>query len=454
MIVATATATATAAATARANDTARASRTACRIEARRWIPAWVRAMGLLLLVLVLVLVAGCAQPPPAPPPVAPGEAPLAYALAVQALSADLSAQVRSDADRAEPGVAAMLNRLKGPPPARQVVVDPFIDAQNGYGTQMTQRLQDDLSRALLAASPGMRFAPLTAGNLAASTYVMTGSLSFEPIAQGSNERRYRALISLVDARSARVVANSTVWLAERNLDMTPLAAFQDSPVFLNDRYARGLVATARARPGASADAVYFNQLSTAALLADAQEAFARDEFREALGLYQRAESRPDGRSMKTYSGIYVSHLKLNNLPDAERAFGQLVSVALEEGNLSIRFLFRVNSTDFIADPRLSEQYRLWVRQLSQQVVRNRVCLEVLGHSSRSGSEQYNDQLSLARAEALRRQMQADGPGAMQLTRAVGRGTRDNLVGSGTDDARDAVDRRVEFRLIPCSVLRS
>lgn len=413
-----------------------------------------RSTLLLGLLVALLLCAGCAQPPPAPVAVAPGETPLAYAMAVQALSADLSAQVRSDAGRTEPGVAAVLNRLKGPPPARQVVVDPFIDAQNGYGTQMTQRLQDDLSRALLGATPDIRFASLTADNLAASSYVMTGTVSFEPVAQGSGERRYRALISVVDTRSARVVAHSSAWLAERNPDMTPLAAFQDSPVFLNDRYARGLVTTARGPAGAAADAVYFNQLSTAALLADAQEAYARDAFRDALGLYQRAESRADGRSMKTYSGLYVSHLKLNNLPEAERAFGQLVSVALGEGNLSIRFLFRVNSTEFIADPRLSEQYRLWVRQLAQQVVRNRVCLEVLGHSSRSGSEAYNDQLSLARAEALRRQMQADGPGALQLTRAIGRGTRDNLVGSGTDDARDAVDRRVEFRLIPCTVLRS
>jgi len=32
---------------------------------------------------------------------------------------------------------------------------------------------------------------------------------------------------------------------------------------------------------------------------------------------------------------------------------------------------------------------------------------------------------------------------------AGAGSRENLIGSGTDDLRDALDRRVEFRVIPC-----
>ncbi len=33
--------------------------------------------------------------------------------------------------------------------------------------------------------------------------------------------------------------------------------------------------------------------------------------------------------------------------------------------------------------------------------------------------------------------------------ATGRGYRDNLVGTGRDDASDALDRRVEFKVIGC-----
>ena len=78
-------------------------------------------------------------------------------------------------------------------------------------------------------------------------------------------------------------------------------------------------------------------------------------------------------------------------------------------------------------------------------------MEVQGHSSRSGDERYNDVLSLQRAEAVRRLMQQESSGAAALTRAVGRGFRDNLVGSGSDDARDAIDRRVDLRRVGCPV---
>jgi outer membrane protein OmpA-like peptidoglycan-associated protein len=33
--------------------------------------------------------------------------------------------------------------------------------------------------------------------------------------------------------------------------------------------------------------------------------------------------------------------------------------------------------------------------------------------------------------------------------AVGMGYRENIVGSGTDDLRDALDRRVEFKVRSC-----
>jgi len=33
--------------------------------------------------------------------------------------------------------------------------------------------------------------------------------------------------------------------------------------------------------------------------------------------------------------------------------------------------------------------------------------------------------------------------------AVGMGFRENVIGTGTDDLRDALDRRVEFKVRPC-----
>lgn len=41
------------------------------------------------------------------------------------------------------------------------------------------------------------------------------------------------------------------------------------------------------------------------------------------------------------------------------------------------------------------------------------------------------------------------PGATRLS-SDGVGLRENLIGLGTDDLRDALDRRVEFRVVECS----
>lgn len=42
------------------------------------------------------------------------------------------------------------------------------------------------------------------------------------------------------------------------------------------------------------------------------------------------------------------------------------------------------------------------------------------------------------------------PGIGKQLRVSGVGFRDNLIGSGTDDASDALDRRVEFEVVACS----
>jgi outer membrane protein OmpA-like peptidoglycan-associated protein len=78
---------------------------------------------------------------------------------------------------------------------------------------------------------------------------------------------------------------------------------------------------------------------------------------------------------------------------------------------------------------------------------------VIGHCSKTGTETYNMRLSLQRAETVRALMQKESAEAVSQTRAVGRGYAENLVGSGTDDERDAIDRRVEFKIVPCGDLK-
>lgn len=407
--------------------------------------AW-RRFAIVLAVLTAV---ACAAKPK-PKSVATDDA-LPLAEAMQAIGTNLVAQTLKEPT----GVAAQVGQvLRREPPPVNIVIDPFIDAQNGYAVGVGRAMQDAIAARVQGLAKHYAFQPLTAPAFNQSTYVMTGAVSFQDRGQGQPGRAYRVSVALTDTKSGIVAAQSSAWLREQMLDMKPLPIYQDSPVFLTDRYTKGLVDTSTKTPGQPADRTYHAQLSTSALIAEAQQAFTAEDATNSLALYQRAESRPDGKTLKVYSGLYVNHLRAGNLNDAERIFGQLIGVAFAENNLSIRILYRVNSTDFITEPRLNQQYRFWVRTLAQHITRNRACVDVQGHSSRSGSEEYNRTLSLRRAEALRQQMEQESRGVLALSRATGRGVQDNLIGSGSDDERDAIDRRVEFKIIDCTIAKS
>ena len=101
------------------------------------------------------------------------------------------------------------------------------------------------------------------------------------------------------------------------------------------------------------------------------------------------------------------------------------------------------------DPQVSGPYDLWVRQIARQASAAKVCMDVVGHTSRTGSEPYNDKLSLSRAAYIKQRLEAESKELIARTKSQGMGFHQNIVGTGTDDVRDALDRRVEFKIVPC-----
>ena len=77
-------------------------------------------------------------------------------------------------------------------------------------------------------------------------------------------------------------------------------------------------------------------------------------------------------------------------------------------------------------------------------------MEIVGHSSATGTEAANDPLSLRRAQYIRQRLGAESPEVARRTRTQGMGSRHNIVGTGTDDVVDALDRRVEFAVVECA----
>ena len=116
----------------------------------------------------------------------------------------------------------------------------------------------------------------------------------------------------------------------------------------------------------------------------------------------------------------------------------------------MKFLFAPGSVDFWADPKISGAYQMWLRQIARGAVAAGSCMTVVGHTSKSGPAAVNDALSLKRAATIKQKLVVEQPVlAGARPRAEGMGFRQNIVGSGTDNSFDVLDRRVEFKIVPC-----
>jgi outer membrane protein OmpA-like peptidoglycan-associated protein len=158
----------------------------------------------------------------------------------------------------------------------------------------------------------------------------------------------------------------------------------------------------------------------------------------------------EGQQLRTLNGVYLSNWKLGRDAEAEQAFAKVVETAVANNNLGVKFLFSPGSTEFWPEPKISGPYPFWLRQIARTVAASQACMNVVGHTSRTGSEAYNDKLSEQRAVAIQQKLVAEVSDLAARLKASGQGFRQNLVGTGTDDASDALDRRVEFKLRPCA----
>jgi outer membrane protein OmpA-like peptidoglycan-associated protein len=92
---------------------------------------------------------------------------------------------------------------------------------------------------------------------------------------------------------------------------------------------------------------------------------------------------------------------------------------------------------------------MWLRQIALHTADASRCLEIVGHTSATGSVALNDQLSVLRAQKIEGELEKEVPGLQKSLSANGVGSRELIVGNGRDDSSDALDRRVEFKVVTC-----
>jgi hypothetical protein len=88
-----------------------------------------------------------------------------------------------------------------------------------------------------------------------------------------------------------VIARGVAPLKDSQLDLAPTRFYTESPSLVRDRAVQGYIDTTEKNPvGQAADALYLEQIPTAALLAEAQEAYNHERWDEALKLMSTAAS--------------------------------------------------------------------------------------------------------------------------------------------------------------------
>ncbi len=416
----------------------------------RWFSRTVALAG------VVVVLLACAAPPPPPQRMEAPTAAVAFDAAIDFAVDDLLSQAQRLPDFKPPEKSLVESVLqKDKPPVRsKFVVDVAVDSQTGQQTAGTRFLDARLLMRAQAKFPQFDVVALPSSlqpgkGLTTERYLMAATLS--PLGkQGVDTQiRYRINLSLTDLRSGFVLAQAGATATAAGVDTTPTSFYQDSPSLVRDRIVEGQIRTAEARAGAEADAVYVASLTVSALIGEGARLYDAGQFEESLRLYEAAVARADGKQQRVFNGLYLTNKQLGRNDAAEQAFGSIVALGLSTNSLSFKFLFKPATTDFLADPKINAPYEMWLRVLAKEIASSAHCVTVLGHSSHTGSEQVNERLSLSRAATMQRKLEALVPTLVGRLQSVGMGFRENLIGTGTDDLRDALDRRVEFRVRTC-----
>ena len=404
--------------------------------------------------LLVVLVAGCATPPPeqAPPPreepAAPAPAPAAAPTPPPPLvAAPFTDAVARAGDRLLQDATAALGT--GP---RELVIDPLIDANTGQQTNGTVQMGAQLAGLITRRVPTWNVQALTRSALAGKPLLLIGTLT--PIntkaAKDENADAFRICLVLIDLRTNRLVAKRVDRATLASVDAEPIALFREAPTWALDATADGYIKSCQgSNPGDPIAPAYLQRLPAAAVINEATLAYTDNKMADAYRLYREARTLAAPDDLRVLNGIYSTSWKTGRRKEAGEAFGKIIDIGLANKRLPIKLFFNPGTTTLLSTSDLQAQYALWLQEVASHTAASDACLKVVGHTSRTGDPQANEVLSQKRATVIKQTLERQNRKLATRVTAEGVGSREIIVGLGTDDLRDALDRRVEFRSIDC-----
>ena len=300
--------------------------------------------------------------------------------------------------------------------------------------------------------PQYEVQPFSAANVARSPLVLIGTftgVNAQRQTAGAREA-YRICFALADLKTGKLVSKGLAFSQTEGVDTTPSVYYRDSPAWTEDPATLGYIRTCQGtKAGDPINPAYWDRIMAAAMINDAILAYNKGYAEEALDLYKGVLRQPGGDQLRVYNGIYLAASKLGRKDEAALAFNKIIDFGLAQNQLGVKFLFRPGSTLFVPEPQISGAYHAWLAQIGQRASLRTACLDIAGHTSKTGPEPLNERLSLIRAQYIKQRLDAAAPALAKRTAAQGKGSSENISGLGTDDVRDALDRRVVFKVKDC-----
>ena len=351
-------------------------------------------------------------------------------------------------------IRAMANRL-----FKQAKSHPDIDGQPGTvvflplvnaNSKMAVKASQPIEQIILEESQknfnDFTIHPLTPKNLREAQYIINGTLDFE---NANKDGYHRIFVAMTNHKTGETLAKSTGWISIADLDSTPVPLYQESPMYLTDKPITELIV-----PDFQVQSAYqefYGSLDTDTLLTEAESAYEYQEYEKALSLFNIVAKRlPQRQLIRTYANLYKTYLKLNQQTMAEKAFVRLLAVSVKETNkLNVKFLFSQNSTEFVDDEELRDEYSFWIQSIAKYFKSNTNCFNIVGYSNQTETDSQD--LSLLRAQKIQHEMQNHLPELTHRAKpVVGKEHSEDI--NNTDQMLDATTRRVEIMVVNCSLI--
>ena len=213
---------------------------------------------------------------------------------------------------------------------RDLVIDPLIDASTGQQTAATVQMGQQLGALIRTRVPQWSVRALTRNSLSNRPLLLIGTLTAinTKNVRDENADAFRICLVLVDLRSGKLVAKRVERATLATVASEPTPFFRDSPTWALDQTALAYVKSCQgSSPGDSVDPGYLLRLPAAAIINEAQLAFAENKPAEAYRLLREVQPIADPDDLRILNGLYIASWRTGKKKEAAEAFGRIVGVA-------------------------------------------------------------------------------------------------------------------------------